>query len=287
MSEKPMTRAVARRFLLGAVDDSERQQIESLFLIDPETKETILIAEDELVEEYLEGSLSESDTARFLDHYAYGPRQRRKLRIVESIQEYGREEALRDQSENSFLQHLHNFISRHGPRYRRLYVPIAVAMATVLVVIAVWLVQWNNQRMRDQNLRLAFEQQLKDLNAASSLSENPPQMLSLILPSVSLRSVKSPAEINPQAAYRIIELQLLWPQKEEAQSYRAILRRVGDGENFMITNLHAERNPVGKVVRLRLPAERLAPGTYQISLSAIAGDGTFSPAEEYDFLIGR
>lgn len=286
MSEKPMTRAVARRFLLGAVDDSERQQIESLFIIDPETKETILIAEDELVEDYLEGSLSESDTAKFLEQYAYGHRQRRKLRIVESIKEYGRAEALRDQSGSSFLQHLRSFISLHGRRDRRLYIPIAVAMAVVLVVIAVWLVQWSNQRMRDQNLRLAFEQQLKDLNAPSSLSENPPQMLSLILPSVSLRSVNSPAEIKPQAVYRIIELQLLWPQKEEAQNYRAILRRVGDAEKFTIANVHAEKNPVGKVVRLRLPAVSLAPGLYQVSLSAIASDGTPGPAEEYDFIIG-
>lgn len=287
MSEKPMTRAVARRFLLGAVDDLERQQIESLFIIDPETEESILIAEDELVEDYLEGSLSESDKAKFVEQYAYGPRQRRKLRIVESIQDYGRAEALRDQSGTSFLHQLRSFISLHGPRDRRLYIPIAVAMATVLVVIAVWLVQWNNQRTRDQNLRLAFEQQLKDLNAASGLSEKPSQILSLTLPSVSLRSVNSPAEIKPWPVYRIIELQLLWPHKEEAQSYQAILRRVRDNEKFTIANLSAEKNSAGKVVRLRLPAEHLTPGLYQVSLSGIAGDGTFGTTEEYDFLIGN
>jgi hypothetical protein len=287
MSDKPMTRAVARRFLLGAVDESERQQIESLFIIDPATKETILIAEDELVEDYLEGSLSESDKAKFLKQYAYGPQQQRKLRIIESIREYGQAQTLRAKSKSSFLQQLRSLFFLNGPRDRRLYLPIAVAVATVLVGIAVWLVQWNNQRTRDQNLRLAFEQQLKDLNAPASLSENPPKMLSLTIPSVSLRSVSSPAEINSQTGYRTIELQLLWPHKEEAQSYRALLRRVRDNEKFTIANLHTEQNPVGKVVRLRLPAERLAPGLYQVSLSAIAGDGTSSSTEEYEFSIGN
>jgi hypothetical protein len=286
MNEKPMTKTVARRFLLGAVDDSERQQIESLFIIDPETKETILIAEDELVEDYLEGSLSESDTAKFLEQYAHGPRQRRKLRIAESIKEYARAEALRDQSGSSALQKLRSFISLRWPRERRFYIPIVVAVATVLVVTAVWLVQWNTHRMRDTNLRLAIEQQLTELNAPSSLREDQPQMLSLVLPSVSLRSVSSPAQITPQAAYRVVELRLLWPHKEEFQSYLAVLRRVGGTEKYTITNLHAEKNPGGKVVRLRLPAQSLAPGHYNVSLSAIAGDGISGPREEYEFLIG-
>jgi hypothetical protein len=286
MNEKPMTKAVARRFLLGTVEDSERQRIESLFIVDSETQETILIAEDELVEDYLEGSLSEPDIAKFLEQYAHGPRQRRKLRIAESIQEYAREEAIQARAGNSAIPELRSFGSLRWLRERRLYIPIAVTVATVLVIAAVWLVLRNNHRMRDNNLRLAIERELKELNEPSRLRENPPQMLSLVLPSVSLRSVNSPAEITPQTAYRIIELQLLWPQKEESQSYLAILRRVGGNEEFTIANLHAEKKPSGKVVRLRLPARSLLPGLYHASLSAIASDGSSGPAEEYDFTIG-
>jgi hypothetical protein len=285
MNEKPMTTTVARRFLLGAVDDSERQQIESLVIIDPKTKETILIAEDELVEDYLDGSLSESDTAMFLEQYAHGPRQRRKLRIAESIKEYAQAEALRGQSESSSLERLRSFISVRWRRKRRLYVPIAVAVAIALVVTAIWLGQWNSNRVRNNNLRAALEQELTELNTPSSLRENPPQMLSRVLPSVSLRSV-SPAEITLQTAHRVVELQLLWPHKEEFQSYLAELRRFGSTEKFTIANLHAEKNSGGNVVRLRLPAQSLAPGLYHVSLSAIAGDGISGPTEEYEFLIG-
>jgi hypothetical protein len=285
MNEKPMTKALARRFLLGTVEDSERQRIESLFIIDSETQETILIAEDELVEDYLEGSLSEPDTAKFLEQYAHGPRQRRKLRIAASLREYAQSDALRHQSEGSALGKLRTFFSRTWPRERRLYLPIAVAMATVLVVTTVWLVRWNTERVREAHLRLSIEQQLAELNAPSSLRENPAQMVSLVLPSVSLRSGNSPASMS-HTRYRVFELQLLWPHQEEFQSYLAVLRRVGDTEPFTIANLQAEKKSGSKVVRLRLPAQSLTPGFYQVSLSASASDGISGLTEEYEFMIG-
>jgi hypothetical protein len=155
----------------------------------------------------------------------------------------------------------------------------------VLIVAVVWLAQWNSQKMRDNNVRLAIERELTELNAPSSLRENP-QTLSLVLPSLALRSLNSPAEIKRQAGHRVIELQLLWPQKDESQNYLVVLRRVGGSEQFSITNLHAERKPAGTVVRLRIPVQSLAPGLYYASLSAIASDGTPGSAEEYDFIIG-
>jgi hypothetical protein len=287
MKDKPMTKVVAKRFLLGIVNDSERQQIESLLIVDPEAEETILIAEDELVEDYLEGSLSESDRARFLEQYAYGPRERRRLRIARSIREYALEAELRRPSGSTALQKLQQFVSWRWLTERRLYVPVAMAVATLLIVTVIWLVKWNNQRIRENNQHLAIETELRELNSPSSLRENPPEMLSLVIPSVSLRSVNPPAEITTQTANRVIELQLLWPQKEEFESYVATLRRVGGTEEFTIANLHAEQKSGGRVVRLRLPAQSLMPGLYHASLSAIASDGTRGSAEEYDFIISN
>jgi hypothetical protein len=279
MNEKPMTEEVARRFLLGAVDDSEREQIESLFIIDPETEQTILIAEDELVEDYLEGSLSPSDSAKFLEQYAKVPRQQRRLRIAASIREYALSEAQRIQPGTSPVQKLRGFVSLPWPREPRWYIPIAVTVIG-LVITAIWLVQWNNQRMRETNLRSALERELTELNSTSSLSKDQPQMLSVVLPPVSLRSVR-PSEVASRSTYQIIEFQLLWTHKKEFQSYLAVLRRVGGAEEFNIPNLQAEKNSAGRVVRLRLPAEALARGDYKISLSAIP-DG---PTEQYDLVV--
>lgn len=76
MKEESMTDALVREFLLGKLADEERERIESLYLTDPQTRERVLTLEEELIEEYLEGSLTKADNERFLARYAQTGEQR-------------------------------------------------------------------------------------------------------------------------------------------------------------------------------------------------------------------
>ena len=58
MNEEILTDALLREFLLGKVDDEEVARIESLFLTDSEARERVLVIEQELIEDYLENSLT-------------------------------------------------------------------------------------------------------------------------------------------------------------------------------------------------------------------------------------
>jgi hypothetical protein len=278
MKEGPMTKEVARRYLLGAVDDSERHRIETMFMTDPETKETILTAEEELLEDYLEGTLSEPDSARFLERYGHEPRQQRRLRITASIREYALSEAQRSQVGISATQ-WRGFASLSWLRERR-FLPIAASLI-VLAIGAIWLIQWNNQRQREAYMRLALERELTDLNSPSSLNQNHARILFVMLPPVSLRSINSRPEVTPQSPYEIIELQLILPQTQDVQNYTAVLRRVGETDGFTVANLRREKVSAGTVVKLRLPAKSLPRGPYEISLTGIPN----GPAQQYDFVI--
>ena len=66
MTEETLTDALLREFLLGKVNDEERERIESLFLTDSQTRERVLVLEQDLIEDYLEDSLTEEDKERFL-----------------------------------------------------------------------------------------------------------------------------------------------------------------------------------------------------------------------------
>ena len=280
MKDEPMTRDMARRFLLGAVDDSERQQIETLFMTDPETEEAILSAEDELLEDYLEGNLSESDSARFCQQYAAGTRQQRKLRITASIREFALSGAQRSKAGASAIENAVGFTSVSWFRERR-FIPIAATLI-VLVIAAIWLIQWNNQRMREVSSRLALERELTDLNSPAGLTQEHPQMLTVVLPPVSLRGVNRRSEVMSRSEYPVLELHLLSTQKSESQRYTAVVRRVGETDAFTLENLHAEKSSDGNVIRLRLPAKSLPPGHYEISLSG----GPSGTSEQYDFVLG-
>ena len=52
MKEEAATDVLLRQFLLGKIDDEARQRIECLFLTDSLTKERILAAEQELIDDY-------------------------------------------------------------------------------------------------------------------------------------------------------------------------------------------------------------------------------------------
>src|ERR1044071_6338740 len=88
MAEEPLTQTIARRFLLGEVDDAQREIIELRFMSDAQAKVVLLLAEEELIEDYFEGNLSRPEGDRFLKQYASTSHQRQKLKIQRSIKEW-------------------------------------------------------------------------------------------------------------------------------------------------------------------------------------------------------
>jgi hypothetical protein len=286
MNERPVTEADARQFLLGAVDESKRQQIQSLLVTDSEVKDTILIAEEELVEDYLEGNLTDSDKAKFLEQYTHSPLQRRRLRIAETIKTHAMDEARSSQAKRSPTQPTVGDAS-FSTRRRRFYVPIAVAATILLAITAFWAMKWDNLRIRENNQRLEVERALAELNTPARLAEKPSDMVSLTLPPVSLRSIDSRAEVATRDDLRIIELQLPWTQKEEAQTYTALLLRTGGTEQYTIPNLHHETTSGGRIIRIRLPANLLLRGQYHLRLTPLTTEATPTTAEQYDFVITK
>ena len=271
MKHEVLSDALLRKFLLGKVDDEERVQIESLFLIHREAKKRVLNAEQDLIEDYLENSLTPSDREIFLSMYARTAAQRQSLRITRSIKECGvMEAALPSANRGAFLERL---LSRPV-----LLIPFGVTIAIVVVIALVWL----NSRM--QHERFVLEQELARLNAPASLREVSPQMVSLDLSPLTLRSAERQAHLKTGAGVQIVELRLPGVQKEDSSAYVAEIRRLDDDESFTIRNVPLESD--GRYpTRIRLPAKILRPGEYQIRLSVIAVNGETDLAGEYQFTV--
>lgn len=285
-SETQVNEAIARQYLLGNVDDSERERIEELIIVYPEVKQTVLIAEEDLIEEYLEGGLSPADKERFLAQYTNTSPQRRKLEIAVLIQRRAATESVANQRPALAVQRLGNFVSLLWRRKRPFLIP-ATALAIVLGIVAIWLIDLNNRSAQERQRLNSIERQLAQLNSPSELRNNPPGMLALGVSPVNPRSASMPAEVAAGSIYTIVELQLLWLHASDYDTYQAIIRRVSSGETYTIPNLHVHKTAEGHVVKLRLQAEFLTRGQYQITLSSFAKDGSAGPVEEYIFVAGR
>jgi hypothetical protein len=279
MTEQTLTDALLRKFLLGKIDDETRQQIESLFLTNSQAKERVLSAEEELIEEYLEDSLTTADRKLFLSRYAQTAEQQRKLTITKSIKRWAAAQA----ALTGIIPDKISSWSRLRSRLQlkpAVAIPIAISTLIAILAVAVWL------NSRTERLRhFAIEEELASLNSPESQSSVPPQMVSIDVSPVTVRSVEQQAELKSRANIRIVELRLPWIQKERYSMYQAEIRRLVDRESFTIRNLQAKTD--GRyAIRIRLPVPMLNQGQYRIHLSGITADGVAGPAEEYTFAVG-
>ncbi len=280
MKEDSVTDALLREFLLGKLADEDRERIESLFLTDPQTRERVLALEQDLIDDYLEDSLSQGDKERFLARYAQTDEQRRKLRITGAIKDWAVREARAPHQAAAAVSIWSRIWSwlRFNPRF---FIPIAVTT----VVAAVFAIVWLNGRI-EQRKHLAIEQELAQLNSAASLREIPPHMVSYELRPIAVRSAEQQAVINRRSDIQILELQLPWIPKERYTIYVAEVRRADNNQSFSIRNLRPDNHGEYKI-RVRLPTHILRRGSYQIQLRGIDEAGSISRAEEYYFAVSE
>jgi len=268
-----------RQFLLGNVDDVEREGIERLFLTDPQFNEQLLAAEQSLIDDYVEKRLTADQREMFLSQYGASDDQRRKLRIAESIREYAEAQpAVVPTDATPTVVHQ----GRFGLRAK----PMLLWRIAAVFIIALLLSVWLYSRMSQPGAQhLAIEQELASLNDPSRLREALPDMANLPLAPITLRNVELQAQFTPRTEIRVLELHLLQVQNERHARYRAVLQKGSGSEPFRFPEVQAS-DETPRVIRLRVPTSLLSRGTYQIILSAIAADGSVSSVEEYNFTVG-
>ena len=248
MNEEKFSNEVLRNFLLDRVDESQREQIEDSFLVDAETRELVLILEQELTEDYLEENLTSEDKERFLARYAQTAEQLQQLRIAKSLKRYAiKQAAPADVPKNSVVQQL-----KSRPMFLAL-----LAVAIVVLVASVWLIT------RSQGNGLAAE--LLRLNSSAGANEIPAQTLEL--KPVSVRGDGAQVDVRREAG--VVELRLT--PLQQYPKYKARLRQVDGDEWFTIPDLQG-RSDHGYFIPVRIPAYLLQRGSYKLELSSAEPD---------------
>ena len=267
-----------RQFLLGKVDDAERERIESRSLIDPQLREQLLAAEQSLIDDYLEERLTADHRESFLLQYGASYGERRKLRIAKSIKEYAEAQPV-----TAPIDATSNVIRRR--RFRFGAKPkLGWGVAAILIVallLAVWL---QSRRSQSDAQHLAMERELASLNDPSRLREVLPEMASLSVSPITLRKVEPQPQFMLRSEIRVLELHLLQDENERHTRYRAVLQKGSGFRPFNFPEIQVS-DENSRVIRLRIPTSLLSRGTYQIILSAIAADGSVRSVEEYTFTV--
>jgi len=268
MKEEPVSDTLLRQFLLGNVDDQERQRLESMFVTGALSRERVMAAEQHLLDEFLENSLTPEDRVRFLAQYGETPDEQRKLRIAQSIQEWASRPQVTPLAGASQWSTV-----RERFRLRPvLLIPVSAVFLIAIVCAGVLL----NSRWEQRKRHLAMQQEFARLNP-SMLPEVSPATPPLELRPGAERGVEAENELTPPVNAEFVELRLIW-RHERYAAYKATIRRFDEGEIFTLSNLQLDTD---NVIRLRLPSRFLTRGLYLIEMSSACDRA----AEEYRFVV--
>lgn len=276
MNEEPVSDALLRQLLLGQVDDQERQRLESMFLTGALSRDRVIAAEQHLLDDFLDDSLTPAERERFLAQYGDTPAAQRKLRIAKSIQDW----AVTSAAVTAVGAAAGSRGSRLRARFRLkpvFMIPIAAVTVLAIVFGAVSL----RSRWEQRSRHLALQQELLRLNTPSLVRDLSSYVM---LTPGAVRSAEAENEVSVPANAESVALGLLWTQGERFPSYQATIRRIDEGESFTIPNLQLDS---GNVIRLKLSTSYLTPGLYRIEVSGTGADGAPGPAEEYQFQVNK
>jgi len=260
------------QYLLGQTRPEELSSLEERLMTDSEFYNELLIVEDELIDQYLSGELSESERESFGNHFLLTPERQQKVRFVRAFNKYvSAVDALPDDDpvNDDVSEEARNvpkplpkpwysiFLPSHNP-----ILSYSLVAALVLIVGTVsWLAlkNWRNTGSHDPGKVLAIT-----LTPGLTRSDG------------LIKKISIPGEIGT------VRLQLALT-KNEYPKYKAILLTDEGAKIWTGETLYPELD--GRFINVDVPAELLKPGEYQLRLSGQLAANTFEDLDRYSFRV--
>jgi hypothetical protein len=220
-----------RRYLLGELSGIQRDTLEKALMTGEEAFRDLLIAEDELIDDYCAGALSESERRAFESHFLVTDDRRRQVRFAAALRNYASAGA---RSAGLLTGRWHRF------REIELAWRFAAAAAVALAAVGLWMV-------------------------VSLPTERPEGKVVALFLTAELRSYgELPSVILPRGT-ETLELQLDL-KADEHENYEVVVARADGREIFSEGGLLPRTIEARRVLVASIPASLLAPGEYRVIL---------------------
>jgi len=255
-----------RRYLLGDLSVEEAEEIEQTIILDEKFEAEVLEAEDILIEDHVEGTLSADEALKFQEGYLITPERYQNLEFVATLRRYSSERAISDRvhEAGSFWERLRSFLSN---------VPaVAYVICLLLFFGTVAAYFWLG---RDEGLS-KIQTKYSALNRQDFSDLGPYRSISSIsvLPG-SLRGTDSTVKISQGPSGDSILVRLGLPVEFTNYAHFDVrLKREGK-KILSFDALSAYKSESSNELRLLLPVAILEKGLYQ--LEAIPTDRPESP----------
>lgn len=312
--------AIQTRYLLGKLSDAESASLEERSFVDDNVFDEIEIAEDELIDAYVGGSLSAEDRERFENKLLKSGRIAERVEFARLLSESRSPQVMvQEPAKTSWWSGFFDISFGANPALTS-----AAATALLLVVLGLPVFVWmrmrfegrlNLERSALEQQRLAIEQKLANQQAQTNKSETNLQNAiaeaellqqqlketqeqvaalerraqnnrqSLLPASISLypRSLRGPGEVpllRVSRTARTIQLRLVLDTEEDYDEYIAKIISSVD-DDVLDRDLKTTRRGRSGTIIFTFPAKDLPPGKYSVRVTGRRPSGTYDPVGEY------
>jgi len=247
-----------RSYLLGTLDGDHKTQFEERILTEPGVYDELLVAEEELIDQYVAGELSALERQQFESHFLTTAERQKNLRFGKLLQKYATSRI--EQSPTP----VHSFSFLRTPVRR--WSALAVS-ATILGVAGIF-----------------FVRGLVNRREAAGVVQQTNRVVTLTLVPGSSRTEDPNAQhviVSPKGAEVKLELKLT---NSTFRNYKSELFR--ENKSLQVSDeLTIEAKGEQRVVPFTLNGEMLSPGDYQVKLSGVLDSGANEFIDNYSFRV--
>lgn len=275
---------VFRKYLLQELAEAEQERLEERLLTDGEFGRRLALAQDDLIDDFVAGGLSEPESESFRRNFLTTPARLEKLKFAMALDRYVATEATAT-TEPGAVEKLLAFF-----RLRPLRAAFSVVGAFLILGAAFFILLRLSgfQLGGGDDLRQEFARANRELETDSaSLSELRRSSASMPVLSLSQNFVREDAEARTVEITKGVTLVrlLLEVSPGSDERFRAVLQNAAGDDSMPVENLRARSEDGARFVVLNVPSRLLKRGEFQLRLFGIHGDGRVVDLGLYPFRV--
>lgn len=284
MKQSPQEQGVFRKYLLHELAEAEQEEVEERLMTDREFNRRLAMAQDDLIDDFVIGALSEHEAESFRKHFVTTPARLQKLKFAVALDAYVTGEAETEVGAGVFEKVL-TFL-----RARPLKAAASLAGAVFILGAALFILfrpgGFQFGRGYDPRQELAQVNGGREADAVP-LSELRPGSAStpvLRLSQNLVRGDAAPSTVEVTKDVTLVRL-LLEVTSGSYERFRAVLQTADGNEIAPVENLRAGSEDGAQFVVVNVPPGVLRRGDFRLRLFGIGGDGQAVDLGLYQFRV--
>ena len=309
-----------KSYLLGDLNPDEREQLEQRLTFDPNAFEELLLVEEKLIDDYLEGVLSAHEKKKFRKIFLATPERQQKLSFAKAL---NRHIGSRNEQDNQKTNWLKSWLL--PGRHQNQVLKWALAASLLLLVGGGYWSALRTSRLqvaldREQSLIRESQEQLREIEnrnfqlmnsleleqaRTSGLEQEvanlkraqkpdalplprqirPPLLIASLSPGRS-RDINGMQQVTVPSETDMIQLDLKM-EPLDYPAYQAALERIGAYQNSTIISQRTQSILQGQFGGFYISAELLKEGPYLLKLNGITDTGSSEEIANYYFRVNR